>query len=162
MTTPDLSGLPDEPRVSSRRTLLIGSAWSIPVIALAVSTPQVAASVNNFDNYFQWVGPEPQANYDNIEIRNGHLTYIGTGLRSFEMTIAVEPVLNGWTVDFNSPVNGSFSIADGGTQDVELRTRQTNWAGLPAGPYTFTMLLTVTSGAGLGTVLTKTWIVTKA
>ncbi len=126
----------------SRRTIVKGAAWSVPVIAAAVATPLAAASGDAGD--FQLDGT------------CGALGLLGVG---FDLTAGAVDLPTGTTVTVTTSgiANLGLLTATGGLADVTLLGATGNvitlTAPLPAGT---TLSLRTTISLGIGSTLTGT------
>ena len=110
----------------ARRQLLVGAAWSVPVVAVAVATPLAAASVT----------PDPDLTGVQIST-TGHVQWTG-----FQWDVLIVPTIS--TVQYGGPEIAvgavSFTVLPG--QGTNLLSAETSgdtgrgWAGTGTGTFT--------------------------
>ena len=93
----------EESKGINRRTVMTGAAWSLPVIALAASTPLAAASIAN--SSIGWVGRN--ANLLSLGVLNGS----GTVTAGVGISVPLNVVVTNGSGAIDGPLTGSVAIS---------------------------------------------------
>ena len=133
----------------SRRTLVAGAAWSIPVVIGAAAIPAVAASTpESFASYFTWRSFGTFTHTSTaLKLTNAIVRYIGTAPAVGSFTLATSPAIpGGWVANISVPTSASFSLSSQSDLSVTFSLSSATGATIPSGTYTITATVVFDAG----------------